>query len=195
MRRTTRWQVPLLLAAASAAAAAAGDTGRAALRWEREAIADGEIWRLLTGHLAHLSTSHLLLNLAGLALVWLLVGERCSPLRWWLVTGFSVACIDAGFWFLDPGLAWYVGLSGLLHALLLAGAIASARAAPLEAAVLGGLVIVKVAIEQLAGPLPGSEAASGGPVVVNAHLYGAVAGLLAGAASFLPRAERPGAPI
>lgn len=195
MRRTGGWQVPLLLAAASTAAALAGGAGQGALRFERDAIAAGELWRLVTGHLVHLGASHLVLNLAGLLLVWLLVGDRHSRLRWWLIVGFSLAVIDAGFWFLDPELSWYVGLSGLLHALLMAGAAAGLRDATLESAVLVVLVLGKIAFEQIAGPLPGSEAAAGGPVVVNSHLYGAIAGLLAGAASLLASADRPDTPI
>ena len=41
------------------------------------------------------------------------------------------------------------------------------------------IVAGKLAWEQFAGPLPGSESGSGGPVIVDAHLYGAVGGLLA----------------
>ena len=195
MRRIARWQVPLCMTAASVAAALAGERGQEVLRWDRDAIAAGELWRLVTGHLAHLGPSHLALNLAGLALVWILVGDRLKPLGWWLVVAFGIAVIDLGFWFLDPGLAWYVGLSGLLHTLILAGTAAGARAAPLESLALGGLVLAKIVFEQLAGPLPGSEATSGGPVVVNAHLYGAVAGLAAGGAVLAMRAEWRRAPI
>src|SRR5690606_30285485 len=36
------------------------------LRYEREAIFAGQLWRLLTGHLVHLSWTHLLLNILGL---------------------------------------------------------------------------------------------------------------------------------
>lgn len=195
MRRIARWQVPLLITAASVAAGVAGEPGRTALRWDRDAIAGGELWRLVTGHLSHLGPSHLALNLAGLALVWILVGDRLKPLCWWLVVAFGIAVIDAGFWFLDPGLTWYVGLSGLLHTLILAGAVAGARAAPFESLALAGLVLAKIVFEQIAGPLPGSEATSGGPVVVNAHLYGAVAGLAAGGAVLAMRAEWRRAPI
>lgn len=195
MRRLVGWQVPLFLGAAALAAACGGEGARLVLRWEREAIAAGELWRLVTGHLAHLGTEHLLLNLAGLCLVWLLVGRRLGPLRWWLVTALSMAAIDAGFWLLAPGLAWYVGLSGLLHALLVAGSVAGLREAPLESGALVLLVIGKVAVEQLTGPLPGSEAAAGGPVVVDAHLYGTVAGLLSGAALLPRRANGAATPI
>lgn len=188
MRRVTRVQVPLAIAAASIVAAVFGSAGRLLLRWEREAIAGGEWWRLVTGHFAHLNLGHLALNLAGLALVWMLVGGRYRPLGWWLVIAVCLATMDAGFWFIDSHLSWYVGLSGLLHGLLLAGTVDRLREAPLESAVLGLLVAAKLAWEQYAGPLPGSEASTGGPVVVNAHLYGAVAGAAAGAVTLIVRA-------
>ena len=41
------------------------------------------------------------------------------------------------------------------------------------------LVMAKLLFEQLIGPLPGSETTSGGPVVIDAHLYGAVGGVIA----------------
>lgn len=181
MRRTTHWPVPLVVAAASITAAMAGASGREWLRYDRLSIADGEVWRLLTAHVVHLNPGHLVLNLAGLALVWLLVGSCFSALAWWIVIAFTLAVIDAGFWFLDSGLSWYVGMSGLLHGLLMAGVVDRLRDAPVESAVLGLLVAAKIVYEQFAGPLPGSEASAGGPVVVNAHLYGAIAGALAGA--------------
>lgn len=190
MRRITEWQVPLAIAGASLCAAALGGAGRLWLRWDREAIAAGEWWRLATGHFVHLNLGHLALNLAGLALVWVLAGGRYRPLGWWLVVALSLALLDAGFWYLDPNLAWYVGLSGLLHGLLLAGTVDRLREAPLESTVLTLLVSAKLVYEQYAGPLPGSEASTGGPVVVNAHLYGAIAGIFAGAASLAARTLR-----
>ena len=129
----------------------------------------------------HLGLSHLALNIAGLLLVWILAGDTASPLGWVAITAWTVAVISAGFWFLDENLIWYVGLSGVLHGLLVAGALGSLRRRQGEALALLGLVFAKLAYEQLVGPLPGSEASSGGPVVVNAHLYGGIAGLLAGA--------------
>jgi rhomboid family GlyGly-CTERM serine protease len=190
MRRVTRWQVPLVIGTACVLTAALGGAGRLWLRWDREALAAGEFWRFVTGHFVHLNPGHLVLNFAGLALVWVLVGGRYRAPGWCLVIAFSVAVIDAGFWFLDPELSWYVGLSGLLHGLLMAGTVDRLRDAPVESAVLGLFVIGKLAWEQYAGPLPGSEASAGGPVVVNAHLYGAIAGTLAGAASLSLRRIR-----
>ena len=179
LRRGTGWQVPLCLAAFSAIAALGGSGARRQLRYDRTGIAEGELWRLVTGHFAHLGMTHLILNIAGLAVVWLLVGGGYSLLHWIFVIASSLAVIDLCFWFLDSGLGWYVGMSGLLHALLVAGLVSRFRVAKGESLALAALIAGKIAWEQLAGPLPGSELSAGGAVVVNAHLYGVVAGSLA----------------
>lgn len=164
---------------AASTLASLSDAARILLRYDRAGIADGELWRLGTGHIAHLGVSHLLLNLAGLGVVWLLVGSAFSLLEWLVVIACGIAFIDLGFWVLDPRLSWYVGLSGLLHTMLVAGIIGRLREAPAESVLLAVVVAAKLAWEQLAGPLPGSETSAGGPVVVNAHLYGAIAGIIA----------------
>ena len=141
------------------------------LSWDRSALAGGQPWRFLSGHFVHLGWSHLLLNLAGLALIA------------WIV----------GFWILNPRLEWYVGLSGLLHGLLAAGLVVGIARRETESIVLAVLVAGKLAWEQFAGPLPGSEGASGGAVSVDAHLYGAVGGILAAVAMW--RRVQPAASI
>jgi rhomboid family GlyGly-CTERM serine protease len=86
--------------------------------------------------------------------------------------------MDIGFWFLKPELYWYVGMSGLLHGLLAAGIVTRLRKIDAETAILLLLLVAKISWEQFSGPVPGSESTSGGPVVVDAHLYGAVGGIL-----------------
>lgn len=173
------WGVPFALAASSLLLEAGGDVARAGLRFDRAGIAAGEWWRLLGGHLVHLSPPHMLLNVAALLLLWWLVGSSLTVAGWSLVIAASLACIDLGLWFLDPGLSWYVGLSGLLHGLFAAGLVSRFGSAPVESLVLGTLLAAKLLFEQIAGPLPGSEASAGGAVVVNAHLYGAGGGIVA----------------
>lgn len=180
LRRSSVWPVPLFLAAFSVAAALGGATAQLQLRYDRTGIAAGELWRLATGHFVHLGIAHLVLNVAGLGVVWMLVGGAYSSPGWVFIIASSLALIDLGFWFLDSDLGWYVGMSGLLHALLVAGIVSRFRVAKVESLALAVVIAGKIAWEQLAGPLPGSELSAGGPVVVNAHLYGAIAGLLAG---------------
>ena len=156
-----------------------GDAGMELLRFDRGGIARGELWRLVSGHVVHLGWSHFALNAAGLVLVWYLVGTAYSAVRWLLIASVAVATIGVCFWFLNPDLEWYVGLSGLLHALLVAGIFARLHDdMNAETVVLAVLVAAKLAWEQIYGPLPGSEVTSGGPVIVDAHLYGAVGGIL-----------------
>lgn len=180
LRRMAHWQLPLAVVFVCAIAGVFGEPGREVLRYERDAIAEGEFWRLLSGHIVHLGPGHLLLNLSALLLVWLLVGRLYTTRDWLLVMMVSVLVMDAGFWLLDPTLRWYVGLSGLLHGVLVGGAIRGLKTLPAEAMVILAAVAAKLVFEQWVGPLPGSETAAAGAVVVNAHLFGAAGGVLAG---------------
>lgn len=159
--------------------AAAGDEARAWLRYERAFLPLEHGWRWLSGHLVHLNIGHTLLNAAGLALIYLLFAPRLSVGRWIVVFAFGVAAIDAGFWWLDTQLEWYVGLSGVLHALFAAGALAEAIAGRRDGWWLLAGLVLKLTWEQWQGPLPMTASSAGGPVVVNAHLYGALGGVLA----------------
>ena len=170
-----------------------GDGGRLALAYNRDALEAGELWRLLTAHFVHLSLTHVLLNLAGLALVVWIVGHAYSWSQWLFVTFMCVVVIDAGFWFLSPELDWYVGISGLLNGILAAGLVVGIAGRERESIVLAVIVLAKLTWEQTSGPLPGSESTSGGAVVVIAHIYGAVGGLLS--AALLWRRVRPAASI
>ena len=185
--------LPGLAIGSAVAMGLAGEAGRSWLRYDRAAIAAGELWRLISGHFVHLGWSHLLLNVLGLVLVWYLVAARFSPARWLAISALTIAGIDAGFWWLEPQLAWYVGLSGLLHGLLAAGIVAGMRLLHKEAWLLGVIVGAKIVYEQLVGPLPGSEASTGGGVIVAAHLYGALTGAVVGAV--MPIRVAPKAPI
>ncbi len=190
-RRFPDWQVPFVIALLCITVAAWGDAGRELLRYDRLAIAGGQIWRLVSGHIAHLGYQHLTLNLLGLGVVWLLVGRRFGDRQWYLVAAISVAAIDAGFWWLDTDLNWYVGLSGVLHGLLVAGAVRGMRELPLESLVICLLVIGKLAYEQFIGPMPGSGVVTGGNVIVNAHLYGTAGGALSAAILYIMPAHSP----
>ena len=156
-----------------------GDSARELLAWSRAAVAEGEAWRLLSSHFVHLGWSHLVLNVVGLWLVWYLVVDAWRTLEWLLITLVIVAVINLGFWLLEPRLAWYVGLSGVLHGLLTAGAVRDIHERRVEGILLAVVLAAKIIYEQAVGPLPGSEASTGGPVIVAAHLYGVVGGLLA----------------
>lgn len=148
------------------------------LRYDRNAILSGEIWRIFTGHLAHLSWSHLAMNLVGLAMVWALFDRHLSTKRWLHVVLSNAFGISLMLLVIDPHIRWYVGLSGVLHGMFMVGVLYDLKTGRWDSKFLLALIIAKLLYEQLVGPLPGSEKAAGGSVVVDAHLFGALSGLI-----------------
>jgi len=172
--RNPSWWLLGLLVAALLVPAFGGDRWREALRYEREAVLAGEYWRLLTAHFVHGTPRHLWLNALGLGVIAALFPRGYTPAAWLLILACSVLAIDAAFVFYEPQLQWYVGFSGVLHGALAAGTIAlwkhESKALALGLAV---LLCFKLGWEQWHGALP---LAGELPVVVDAHLYGAIGG-------------------
>jgi rhomboid family GlyGly-CTERM serine protease len=156
-----------------------GDAARQALSYQRQELQRGEWWRLLSAHFVHLDLEHALLNGLGLVLMWALFARDYPPLRWLAIYVGSAFTVSAGLWLFDPQLDWYVGASGALHGVMAAGTHAHLRRRDLDGWVLALFVVGKLAYEQLAGALP----FAGSPdTIVNAHLYGAVGGVVLGLA-------------
>lgn len=150
----------------------------------RRTLLLAEPWRLLTGHFAHLSLLHAVVNAVALLLLAQLFAGRLRPWEQWAVLAGAPLVISLVFWVAMPGLAWYRGLSGILHALYFTGCVVwllttSGRARWLPIAALTGGVF-KVLLEQpWDDSFPWADWL-GGAVVPQAHLIGALAGTAAG---------------
>ena len=150
------------------------------LRYSRSLIEQGHWWLFVTGNLVHMGWGHLLLNLAGLAMVWWFFIDDLKTWEWLLALLISSLFVTVGLYLFDVHLIWYVGLSGLLHGLFVAGGIRLLSKEFGFAMVLLGVLAGKLAYEQFVGSLPGTSEMSGGPVVVDSHLYGAIGGVVSG---------------
>lgn len=181
LRTVSVWYLPLVLATVALGMQAGGEDARSLMQYSRTLVSTGELYRLLSGHLVHLGWPHFLLNVAGLALVWYLVGVGFRLWQWLVIMAASIGVMDLCFWFLLPDLEWYVGLSGLLHGLFAAGILGIWRRAGTEAMVLAMALSAKLIYEAFLGPLPGSESSAGGTVVTEAHASGTLGGLAAAA--------------
>ncbi len=176
-----------------------GNELRAALRYERSLIADGEVWRLITGHFVHLGWSHMLMNAASLAvMLWVFADNtaRDGALRlWWSPTVIIALAVSLLFLLLVPKLHWYVGFSGVLHGLIV---IALWRGKPFWPSINWWLLVVavsaKLLYEAVFGAMPGSADLAGGPVATAAHLAGAVAGVAYCASWWLVSRVSPDSP-
>lgn len=174
-----RQALPLLFALMALIVAVGGTPADEWLRYERSPILSGEVWRLFTAHFVHLGWSHLLMNLAALALIWMLFGRMLRLSVWIVISLASMLGIGLGLLLFSPSIDWYVGLSGMLHGLFAAGVMVSLRAGNRLEIMLLLLLLGKLMWEQIYGPLPGTAEFAGGAVVTDAHLYGAVSGFVA----------------
>jgi len=152
-----------------------GDSISELLRYDRGAIAAGGWWRLLTAHIVHLDAHHLVLNELGLVLMWSLFASDYDAIEWTVIVLAAALAISSGLWWLSPRVEWYVGLSGVLHSVMGAGAAKHLIARTWDRWILILFLAGKLTYEQLGGPEPPL-------VVVDAHLYGALAGFAVGAA-------------
>ena len=153
------------------------DGWQEALQFQREEVLSGELWRLLSAHLTHLNWPHLLMNLLGVWLIWLLFLGRERVLPICLITWpLLLLGTSLGLLALHPEIAWYRGLSGALHGLLLLALLRQQAWRTLSGGLLLCLFCGKLLWEQTVGPAAGSESLIDGRVIVESHLYGALTG-------------------
>ncbi len=154
------------------------DNWQLALQYQRSALEQGQLWRTISGHLLHANHWHLLLNLAGLLLVLLLHGRYFSVrqlLLQWLVYALAISAL---LYLFSTNIHSYVGLSGVLHAMLTLGAIKDVQQRDHSGNLLLAGLIAKVAYEQWQGPDAELARLIGADVAIDAHLYGVITGLL-----------------
>jgi rhomboid family GlyGly-CTERM serine protease len=157
------------------------------LQYQRERVLEGQLWRLLSAHAVHLGWRHSLLNLLALVLILAIFPDSLRRgAAVWLIFA-SLAAIDGGL-LLRPEILWYVGLSGVLHGLLAGACVLTARRR--EGRVLLLLLGAKLLWEQRYGALPSTATIAGGPVLVDAHLFGAIGGLVCAGMVLLRRRQR-----
>ncbi len=157
-----------------------GNPVRESLRYDRVAIADGQWWRLVTGNLVHLGWWHLFLNEMGVAVYVLLCPEPISASVWvrrLLLLGIGMS---AGLYFAAPGLVRYVGLSGVMHGLFVLGLGRQVVKKDLIAFGCLAYLIGKLGWELFAGAPVSDEAAIGGHVALDSHLWGAISAVAYG---------------
>jgi rhomboid family GlyGly-CTERM serine protease len=147
----------------------------AGLVYDRDAIGEGDWWRLFSGHLVHGDVAHLAWNLGGLLVLGTLLERVSRPLLPVMLLGGAVT-VDVALTLWLPGIAYYCGLSGVLNALLvpvLADAWRKSRSPLVPAIAL--LSLAKIGFETLAGQALVTDTLW--PGVPLAHLAGWIAGV------------------
>ncbi|QDP01066.1 rhombosortase [Thalassotalea sp. PS06] len=178
--QTNAWLTPLIVLLTSVIVFLLPESVSDTLVFDRTDIENGQWWRIFTGHFDHTNFNHLLLNLAGLIMLWALHGDHY---RHGLFTGvflISVITTSLGIYYFDTDMNRYVGLSGVLHGVFVFGAIADIRGSDKTGYLLLIGIIAKIIYEQVAGASEDMVDLIGASVAIDAHLFGAIGGLIAG---------------
>ncbi|RUO58422.1 rhombosortase [Idiomarina fontislapidosi] len=130
------------------------------------------IWSLISAPLVHLDWNHWLFNMAGLALIVGIFNEQFD-MRQLFNNYLLISVFSGGLLWLWPETVQYVGLSGVLHGLLLVCLINVALKQPWYAVVI--VVVLGKVIAELMGFRPAHFV---GPDVALIHAAGIIAGAL-----------------
>jgi rhomboid family GlyGly-CTERM serine protease len=176
--RATGYRLPwltLTLAGLTAALFAALGPVPEALVYDRNAIDNGEWWRLLTAHWVHSDSNHLAWNLGALLVLGGVIETRS---RRAIPAGLLLGSlgVDLLLWYGLPGLSHYAGLSGTLNTLLLL-AIAALWQPPNRVMLItvGVVALAKIIAEMALGQALLSD--TSWQSIPQAHLAGCLVGL------------------
>jgi rhomboid family GlyGly-CTERM serine protease len=148
------------------------------LAYDREQLNNFQWWRMITGHFLHTNTTHLLLNTAGLALLWALHGHYFKNLCYFVQ--FLMLCLGTsiGLYLFAEQMQWYVGLSGALHGLFVIGAYFDIQKTFKTGWIMLIGVWLKVIHEQIYGASEEVAKLIAANVAIDAHLFGTITGSL-----------------
>ncbi|MGH7955788.1 MAG: rhombosortase [Opitutaceae bacterium] len=151
----------------------------ATLQFERTALAAGEWWRLVTGHLTHFDTNHLAWDVGALIVLGTIC-ESASRVRTALALGVASLTISATVWMFQPQFETYRGLSGLDSALFGLFASTLIQQWRRESVIVGAVALLGVLAKSVFEITTGTTAFASGvgyaPVPL-AHLVGMLSGI------------------
>lgn len=149
------------------------------LSLDQTQVSQGEFWRILTGNIVHFGWAHTLMNVAAFLLCVFGLLPHFSILRFSLLLFGCCIAVGAGMYWLNNEYTIYAGLSGAIHGLVIVG-LARTQLHPVWVRILGlALVAGKLIQEQSASyETTDLQALIPVPVAVDAHLYGALAGVV-----------------
>lgn len=148
-------------------------------------------WTFVTANLVHTNTAHLLLNLAGVAVLWAVHGYSYVVTNYLFQFIIFGVAVTIGMFLFSSNITWYVGLSGILHGVFVVGAYQDIRHKIKFGWWLMLGIWLKIAYEQYFGANQTLKNLIEANVAVDAHLYGAMAGTIWVLASTLLATRKP----
>ncbi|WP_440903833.1 rhombosortase [Catenovulum sp. SX2] len=147
------------------------------LRYNYTELQNQQSWRIITGHFIHTNWNHYLMNTAAFIALWALHGKFYQARKVFSVVIMN-ACLITAYVYFFTDINIYSGFSGVLHGLIVWGAIKDIQHQDKTGYLLLLGVFAKVIYEQLYGASASTASMIQADVAVEAHLAGAIAGLL-----------------
>ncbi|MFT5756287.1 MAG: rhomboid family GlyGly-CTERM serine protease [Alteromonadaceae bacterium] len=176
--------LPLIIILLSCLAFIFDDSLHAIFIYQRDLVSQGEIWRIFTGHIFHTNGYHLLLNVLALIMLWALHGQFYNSRIYLLVLIISALTSSIGIHFFSLDIQRYVGLSGVLHGVFIWGAVMDIKTKDKTGYILLVGVFLKILHEQFYGASEDVAQLISASVAINAHLWGALGGVIIGIYSY-----------
>ncbi len=154
-------------------------------RYDQYDVTQGELWRIISAHFTHRTWEHFGLNMLGLGILSVLFAQVATWSRWLIIFLFSSLFCSVGFYlFGGPNYA-YVGMSAVLHGVIIAYAFLDFKHFKIGNLILIVGALAKVLWEQSPWYVEASSDFIGGRIAIESHLYGAISGLILGIAFVL----------
>lgn len=150
--------------------------------YKRQAVLDGQLWRVLSAQFVHFSASHLWYNIAVFLVAGVLVERMEGPRTVMILYGLTSLLSGVYLLMLRPEMHIYGGLSGVAVAAVIYASLCGMRAGGVAGRLylaVGLLTAIKVVYEVLThgGPVFVSYGGTGISLVVEVHLIGLLSGL------------------
>ena len=146
--------------------------------YEYREIQQGEWWRFISNSFCHTNLPHFLMNSLGLIVITALFIKTFKEASIWPLFIFSSIFISFCIYFIEAENIRYVGLSGVLHGFFAYGVCRDCLRRDRWGYILAGALIAKLISEQYFGSSQAATELINAPVLVNAHFYGAIAGVV-----------------
>lgn len=177
--KSSAWYCLAMIAVIILVIAALPENLEKLFEYQHDAIANFELWRLLTGHWVHMGPVHTSSNMLGLWLIGLLFVSRHSDCRGCLMGLLTMQIgVSLMLFFLSPEVGWYRGMSGVLYGFIVWPLLKELPYYPKTSGIMLAILVIKMVGEIIFGPLPGEETVLSGKIVLESHLYGGICGLI-----------------
>lgn len=150
-----------------------------ALALTPERVHQGAVWQLLSAHAVHFTFSHVAMNIAVFLVATYALHPKLTNTQMFYCIGTMSFALGLLLCFYNPEYSPYAGFSGTLHGYLALALCRSEKFTLRVKTIALGCLAIKIGYEQSAFFAPSKlQQSIEAEVAIDAHLYGALLGLL-----------------